>query len=58
MYPFESRRHNDWEVGFHVLVVTVDLLLIQLTKNLGTLTSFSGIEILNWSRFGFSSIYK
>jgi len=58
MYLFEFRRHNDWEVGFRVLAATIDLLLIRLTENLEMLTGFSGINNLNWSRFGFFSIYK
>ena len=47
MCLFESRRHNDLEVGLHALAGTVDLLLIRLTENLETWTDFSGIKNLN-----------
>ena len=55
---FKSRSHNDWEVGLRVLAMTVNLLLVRLTKNLGTWINFSRIEKLIWRRFGFFSWMK
>ena len=55
---FDFRKHNDCEVGFRVLTVTIDLLLIHFTENLRTWTYFSEIENFNWRQFNFSSIYK
>jgi len=52
---FKSWHHDDWDR----VVVAVDTMSPWLTEDLEIWTDFSGIENLNWRRFGsFPSIYK